>query len=50
MTDKYISRPEEFVLLAVRKLKENAYGITIRKSIEETTGKYRSIGAVYVPP
>jgi PadR family transcriptional regulator PadR len=49
MTDKYISRPEEFVLLAVWKLKDNAYGITIRKAIQEMTGKYWSIGAIYVP-
>lgn len=49
MTDKYISRPEEIVLLAVWKLKDNAYGITIRKFIQEMTGKYWSIGAVYVP-
>ena len=42
MADKYISRPEEIVLLAVWKLKEDAYGITIRKLIQE-------IGAVYVP-
>ena len=49
MTYKYISRPEEIVLLAVRKLKDNAYGITIRTLIQEMTGKYWSIGAVYVP-
>lgn len=49
MTEKYISRPEEFVLLAVWKLKDNAYGVTIRKSIQEMSGKYWSVGAVYVP-
>ncbi len=49
MTDKYISRPEEIVLLAVWKLKDDAYGITIRNFIQEITGKYWSIGAVYVP-
>jgi len=49
MTDKYISRPEEIVLLAVWKLKDDAYGITIRNFIQEMTGKYWSIGAVYVP-
>ena len=49
MADKYISRPEEIVLLAVWKLKEDAYGITIRKLIQEMTRKYWSIGAVYVP-
>lgn len=49
MTDKYISRPEEIVLLAVWKLEDNAYGITIRNFIQEMTGKYWSIGAIYVP-
>jgi PadR family transcriptional regulator PadR len=49
MTDKYTSRPEEFVLSGVWKLEDNAYGITIRKSIQEMAGKYRPIGAVYVP-
>lgn len=49
MAGKYISRPEEIVLLAVWKLKEDAYGITIRKLVQEMTGKYWSIGAVYVP-
>ncbi len=49
MTEKYISRPEEIVLLAVWKLKDSAYGITIRKFIQEMTGKYWSIGAIYVP-
>ncbi len=49
MADKYISRPEEIILLAVWKLKDNAYGITIRKFIQEMTGKYWSIGAIYVP-
>lgn len=49
MTEKYISRPEEIVLLAVWKLEDNAYGITIRNFIQEMTGKYWSIGAIYVP-
>lgn len=49
MTEKFISRPEEIVLMAVWKLKDNAYGITIRKFIQEMTGKYWSIGAIYVP-
>jgi PadR family transcriptional regulator PadR len=49
MADKFISRPEEIVLLAVWKLKDDAYGITLRKFIQELTGKYWSIGAIYVP-
>jgi DNA-binding PadR family transcriptional regulator len=46
---KYLSRPEEIVLLAILKLKGNAYGVTIRKLVQEMTSKYWSIGAIYVP-
>lgn len=49
MTEKYLSRPEEIVLMAVWKLKENAYGVTIRELVQKMTGKYWSVGAVYVP-
>ena len=31
------------------KLEDNAYGVSIRKTVQELTGKYWSIGAVYVP-
>jgi PadR family transcriptional regulator PadR len=47
--NKYLSRPEEIILLVVMKLSENAYGVSIRKMVQELTGKYWSIGAVYVP-
>jgi DNA-binding PadR family transcriptional regulator len=46
---KYLSRPEEIILLVVLKLKDNAYGVTIREMVQKWTGKYWSIGAVYVP-
>ncbi|MCP4726983.1 MAG: hypothetical protein GY863_18220 [bacterium] len=46
---KYLSRPEEIVLLAVWKLGKSAYGVTIRKHVQESTEKYWSIGAIYVP-
>ncbi|MBN1271336.1 MAG: PadR family transcriptional regulator [Candidatus Aminicenantes bacterium] len=46
---KYLSRPEEIILLAVWRLKDNAYGVTIKKKVEKMTEKYWSIGAVYVP-
>ena len=38
---------EHIVLLAVMRLGENAYGITVRRDIEEATGRDLSIGAVY---
>lgn len=46
---KILSRAEELVLLSVWRLQENAYGVTIRKHIIETTGTDWSIGAIYVP-
>ena len=38
---------EELVLLALMRLKDNAYGVTIRRELIERTGKEVSIGAVY---
>ena len=46
---KYLSRPEEIILLSVLKLEDNAYGVSIREMVQDMTGKYWSIGAVYVP-
>ncbi len=46
---KILSRAEELVLLAVWKLQNNAYGVTIREKIIRTTGQEWSIGAIYVP-
>ena len=46
---KILSKPEELILLAVVSLKDNAYGVTIRKHIIEKTGVDWTIGAVYVP-
>lgn len=44
-----LSRSEEIVLLAVWKLKDNAYGITIRELVSTATGHEWSFGAVYKP-
>ncbi|MCK5146156.1 PadR family transcriptional regulator [bacterium] len=49
MTTKILSRAEELVLLAVWKLGDGAYGVTIRKLIIERTQQEWSIGAIYVP-
>ena len=38
---------EQLVLLAVARLGEDGYGMTIRREIEERTGRSLSIGAVY---
>ena len=44
---KFLSRQEELLILSIWKLKENAYGVTVRKHVSETTEKYWSIGAIY---
>lgn len=44
---KYLSRQEELLLLSIWKLKDNAYGVTIREHISKATDKYWSIGATY---
>lgn len=44
---KWLSRKEEFVLLAIISLADNAYGVTIREYLSKMTRKYWSIGAVY---
>lgn len=44
-----LSRSEEIVLLSIWKLQGNAYGVTIRRQVNETTGYKWSIGAVYAP-
>ena len=46
---KLLSRSEEIVLLAIWKLQGDAYGVTIRQRIFETTGQKWSIGAIYAP-
>jgi len=49
MDMKLLSRQEEIVLLSIWHPNGNAYGVTIREHISELTGKYWSIGAIYVP-
>jgi DNA-binding PadR family transcriptional regulator len=44
-----LSRLEEQILLAVLRLKDEAYGITIRKYLKEVTSETISIGGIYVP-
>jgi PadR family transcriptional regulator PadR len=48
MSTKFISRSEEFLLLAVWRLKGNAYGVTIREQIKDATGKTWAYGALFV--
>ena len=44
---EYLGEFEQIVLLAVVRLKENAYGVPIREEIESRTGRHVSVGALY---
>lgn len=46
---KVFTKKEEQILLAIYHLKDEAYLITIREKIKEFTGKYFSVGTIYVP-
>jgi PadR family transcriptional regulator PadR len=46
---KLLSRNEEIVLLAIWRLEDNAYGVTIRDLVSEITGQDWTFGAIYVP-
>ncbi len=46
---KLLSSHDEIFLLAVLKLKDNAYGMNIRREVSKATGKDWSIGAIYDP-
>jgi PadR family transcriptional regulator, regulatory protein PadR len=45
--DDRLGRFEEIVLLVLVRLRENAYGVPIRREIAERTGREVSFGAVY---
>ena len=46
---KYLSRPEELVLLTIWKMRDEPYGVNIRKFLSELTDCYWSVGSVYIP-
>ena len=46
---QFLSRIEEILLLAVFKLENNAYGISIREQVEKDTGVSWLSGAIYGP-
>jgi PadR family transcriptional regulator, regulatory protein PadR len=43
----YLGEFEQIVILAVLRLDERAYGVTVRQEIESRTGREVSIGAIY---
>ncbi len=44
-----LSGQDEIFLLVILRLKDNAYGTTVRREISKVTGREWSIGAVYDP-
>ena len=43
----YLGEFEHIVILALLRLDDRAYGVTVRQEIEERTGREVSIGAIY---
>ncbi len=46
---KLLTRPEEFVMLAIWKLQEEAYSLPIRKQVSSITGYAWSLSSIYTP-
>jgi len=46
---RFLSRIEEIILLAIWKLNDNAYGMSIRNHVAEDTGVTWLSGAIYAP-
>ena len=44
---RYLGEFEQVVLLALMRLGPEAYGVTIRREIQERTGRNVSLGAIY---
>jgi DNA-binding PadR family transcriptional regulator len=44
---EYLGEFEQVVLLAVMRLGDEAYGVTIRREIEERTGRTVTLGSIY---
>lgn len=42
-----LTRNEELILLSIWKLKDNAYGVTIRANFKTVTGKALNYGSLY---
>jgi DNA-binding PadR family transcriptional regulator len=47
MKEKEISRPEEMVLLTIRRLGDDAYGVSIKRAIRKVTGIDMPYGTLY---
>ncbi len=42
-----LTKNEELILLSIWKLRENAYGVTIKENFKEITGKALNYGSLY---
>jgi DNA-binding PadR family transcriptional regulator len=47
MGDEHLGRFEHFLLLAVLRLGDEAYGMTIRRELAQHTGRDVAVGAIY---
>lgn len=47
MANLYLGEFEQLVLLALLRLDQNAYGVTVRREIQQKTGRNVSLGTVY---
>ncbi|UYN89648.1 MAG: PadR family transcriptional regulator [Anaerolineales bacterium] len=46
---KILTRTEETIMLAVRALAPEAYGLALGEHLKRLTGKRWSVGAIYIP-
>ncbi|MEM1125308.1 MAG: helix-turn-helix transcriptional regulator [Bacteroidota bacterium] len=46
---KLLTRPEEFVMLAIWRLQDNAYSLPIREQVSALVGYTWSLSSVYTP-
>ena len=44
---KELTKAEELILLTIQRLEDNAYGVAIKRKIQETTGKALKYGTLY---
>jgi PadR family transcriptional regulator PadR len=44
-----LTRAEELIVLAIWRLKDNAYCVPIHKQVSEITGEKWSLGSIYMP-
>jgi len=46
---KLLTRPEEYVMLAIWKLQKNAFTLSIREQVSKSTGYEWSLSSVFTP-